>query len=72
MNSIKKIKNTDPLMCAKFKSKTHLLNMFLILAPFFARFASKFEKSTNMTKKTIFFQIKKDKSYNQNKFDERE
>ncbi len=41
----KKTKNTDPLMGAKFKSKTHLLNtFFLFLAPFFARLASKFEK----------------------------
>ncbi len=36
-------------MGAKFKSKTHLLDTFLSLAPLFARLASKFEKSTNMT-----------------------
>ncbi len=46
-------------MGAKFKSKTHLLKTFFwFLAPFFARLASKFEKSTNMTKK-MFFQTKK-------------
>jgi hypothetical protein len=41
---LKKIKNTDPVMGAKFKFKTHLLyRFFLFLAPFFARLASKFE-----------------------------
>jgi hypothetical protein len=59
-------------MGAKFESKTHLLYTFLIFGAVFLRFASKFENSTNMTKKTIFFQIKKDKSFNQNKFDEHE
>ncbi len=47
---IKKIKNTDPLMGAKFKSKTHLLNRFFFI---FGHLASKFEKSTNMAKKGI-------------------
>jgi hypothetical protein len=47
---LKKIKNTVPLMSAKFKSKTHLLyTFFLFLATFFARLASKFEKKTYMT-----------------------
>jgi hypothetical protein len=43
-------------MGAKFKSKTHLLIVirFLIFAPFFTWLVSKFEKSTNMTKKIIF------------------
>jgi hypothetical protein len=42
---LKKIKNTDPLMGAKLKSKTHLLNMFFdFLRRFFGRLASKFEK----------------------------
>jgi hypothetical protein len=58
------MKNTDPLMGAKFKSKTHLLNTFLIfgavfMGPFFARLASKFEKRTNMTYTNFFFQSKK-------------
>jgi hypothetical protein len=45
-----KMKNTDPLMVAKLKSKTHLLKTFFdFFEPFFARLASKFEKSTNMT-----------------------
>ncbi len=43
-------------MCAKLKFKTHLLNKFFdFLKPFFARLASKFEKSTNMTFKNFFF-----------------
>ncbi len=43
-------------MGAKFKSKTHLLNMFFwFLAPFFARLDSKVKKSTNMTFNKIFF-----------------
>jgi hypothetical protein len=46
----KKIKNTDPVMGAKFKSKTHLQNTFFdFFKPFFARLASKFSKSANMT-----------------------
>ncbi len=43
---LKKFKNTDPLMGAKFKSKTHFLITFLFMALFFVRFASKLEKST--------------------------
>ncbi len=44
------MKNTDPLMGVKLKSKAHLLNTFFkFFGPFFARLASKFEKSTNMT-----------------------
>ncbi len=40
-----KIKNTDPLMGAKFKSNKHLLyKIFWFFAPFLARLASKFEK----------------------------
>jgi len=47
---LKKMKNTDPVMHAKLKSKTHLQNMFFnILSPFFMQLASKFEKSANMT-----------------------
>jgi hypothetical protein len=39
-------------MGAKFKSKTHLLDMvFWFLVLFFTRLAAKFEKSTNMTYK---------------------
>ncbi len=30
-----KMKNTDPLIGAKLKSKTHILNTFLIFEPFF-------------------------------------
>ena len=53
------MKNTDPLMGAKLKSKTHLLNkFFLFFEPFFARLASKFENSNNMTKKNFFEKIK--------------
>ncbi len=52
------MKNTDPVMGAKFKSKTYLQITFFIFEPFFGRLASKFEKSTNMT--LIFFFIKKD------------
>ncbi len=53
------MKNTDPSMGAKLKSKT--LNMFfLFFEPFFARLASKFEKSTIMTfKKNILKKSKK-------------
>jgi hypothetical protein len=44
------MKNTDPLMGAKLKSKTHLLNRFFnFFLPFFAHLASKFPKSANMT-----------------------
>jgi len=47
-------------MGAKLKSKTHLLNdFFLFFEPFFARLASKFEKSTNMTKKIFFCENQK-------------
>jgi hypothetical protein len=46
---LNKIKNTDPLMGAKFKSKTHLLNSFFIFG-LFERLASKFLK---MHKKVI-------------------
>jgi hypothetical protein len=49
------MKNTDSLMGAKLKSKAHLLDMFFdFLEPFFARLASKFSKSANMTKKYFF------------------
>jgi hypothetical protein len=44
-------------MGAKLKSKTHLQNtFFLFFEPFLAHLASKFEKSTNMTFKKIFFE----------------
>ncbi len=47
-------------MGAKLKSKTHLLDMFFdFLKPFFARLASKFSKSADMTQKKIFL-IKKE------------
>jgi hypothetical protein len=49
------MKNTDPLMGAKLKSKTHILNTFLIFEPFLDCLASKFSKSANMTPKKIFF-----------------
>jgi hypothetical protein len=47
---LKKIKKSDPLMGAKLKSKTHLLNIrfFIFFEPFFARLASKFSKSANV------------------------
>jgi hypothetical protein len=49
------MKNTDSLMGAKLKSKTHLLDMFFdFLEPFFARLASKFSKSADMTPKNFF------------------
>ncbi len=45
-----KMKNTDPLMGAKLKSKTHLQNTFFdFLSRFLRVLASKFEKSTNVT-----------------------
>jgi hypothetical protein len=55
------MKNTDPLMGAKLKSKTHLLNTFFdFLSRFFPRLASKVEKSTTMSQKKIFLEkIKK-------------
>ncbi len=56
MTFLKKIKNTELLRGAKFKFKTHLLNTFFF-APFFASFASKFEKSTKYDQ--ILFLIKK-------------
>jgi hypothetical protein len=55
------MKYTDPLMGAKLKSKTNLLNTFFdFLIRFFA-LASKFEKSTkkNMTKKNFGKKSKK-------------
>jgi hypothetical protein len=45
-------------MGAKLKSKIHLQNTFF--EPFFARLASEFSKSVNMTKKTFFLKIKQD------------
>ncbi len=52
-------------MGAKLKSKTHLLNTFFwFFEPFFARLASKFKKSTNMTKKNFF--CKKSKKVSKN------
>ncbi len=48
------MKNTDPLMSAKLKSKTHLLNTcFDFFEPFFARLASKFFKTQNFFFKDI-------------------
>jgi hypothetical protein len=47
-------------MGAKLKSKTHLQNTFLILWAVFARLASKFSKSANMTQKIILKKIEKD------------
>ncbi len=44
-------------MGAKLKSKTHLLTTcFGFFEPFFARLASKFSKSANMTPKFFFNQ----------------
>jgi hypothetical protein len=44
--------HTEPLMGAKLKYKTHLLNMFFyFFEPFFARLAWKFSKSANMINK---------------------
>jgi hypothetical protein len=49
------MKNTDSLMGAKLKSKTHLLDMFFdFLEPFLVRLASKFSKSKDMTQKKFF------------------
>jgi hypothetical protein len=46
-------------MGGKFKSKTHLLDTVSDFCAFFARLASKFGKSTNMTfKKVSFFNLK--------------
>jgi hypothetical protein len=50
-----KMKNTDPLMGAKLKSKTHLQNTFFdFLSCFFTRLGSKFSKSANKTQKFFF------------------
>jgi hypothetical protein len=38
---LKKIKNTDPLMGAKFESKTHLLITFLIFGAVYCAFCFK-------------------------------
>jgi hypothetical protein len=47
-------------MNTEFKSMAHLQNtFFLFLAPFVARLASKFEKSSNMTHIFLFTVIKK-------------
>jgi hypothetical protein len=52
-------------MGEKFKSKTHLLNKFYdFWRRFFARLASKFEKSTNMTEKKEI--LKKSKKVSKN------
>jgi hypothetical protein len=56
------MKNTDPLMGAKLKSKTHLQNTFFdFLSRFFAHLASKFAKSANMIPQffILFFLSKK-------------
>jgi hypothetical protein len=58
----KKIKNTDPLIVAKFKSKTHLLNTLFILAPFLR--VHKFEKSTYMAFKLFLNQKRYKKTQN--------
>ncbi len=53
------MKNTDPLMGEKLKSKTHLRNPFFwFFEPFFACLASKFEKSAKMNFKKIFLEKK--------------
>ncbi len=63
------MKNTDPLMGAKLKSKTHLQNMFfLFFELFFAHLASKFSKRAVMTKKKKNLS----KKILKNKFDEYE
>jgi hypothetical protein len=49
------MKNTDPVMGAKCKAKTHLQNTFLDFLAFFAQLALKFAKSANMTKNKNFF-----------------
>ncbi len=54
MTFLKKIKNTDPLMDAKFKSKTHLLNFW---RRFLRVWLQSLKKVLNMT--NIFFIIKK-------------
>jgi hypothetical protein len=51
---LKKIKNTDLLMGAKFNLRHIYFIHFLIFVPFFALLTSKFEKST-----TLIFLIKK-------------
>jgi hypothetical protein len=61
------MKNTDPVMGAKLKSKTHLQNtFFLFFEPFFAHLASKFAKSANMTPNFFFFFLIKKYSKKQN------
>jgi hypothetical protein len=55
------MKNTDTVIGAKLKSKTHLQNkFFLFFEAFFAHLASKFAKSANTTQKIFLLkQIKK-------------
>ncbi len=61
MTYFSKIKNKDPLMGAKLKSKTHLLNPFFDFRSRFLRvWLQSLKKSTNMALKNIFFEkIKK-------------
>ncbi len=81
-----KMKNTNPFMGAKLKSKTHLQNTILDFEPFFVCLASKLSNSATMTQKKFYFKKSKkisknaefhaekctQKSYKQNKFDEHE
>ncbi len=72
------MKNTDPLMGAKLKYKTYLLNTFSdFFEPFFAHLASKFSKSANMAMLILnplrkLFKNAPKNSYKLNKFDEHE
>ncbi len=74
MTFLKKIKNTDPLIDAKSKSKTHLLiyMFFDFLRRFFTYLASKFEKSNNIYDLQKVFPKMHKKGYKQNNFDEHE
>jgi hypothetical protein len=51
------MKNTDPLMDAKLKSKIHLPNTFLIFCAVFLRvWLQSFQKVQNMTQKKFFLE----------------
>ncbi len=54
------MKNTDPLMGEKLKSKTHLQNTFLIFLAVFRAFGFKVFKKCSFDPKKISWKIKKD------------
>ncbi len=57
---LKKIKNTDPSMGAKFKSKTHTKYVFWFFKPFLRVWLQSFQKVLIWQKKFFFDKFKKD------------